>query len=92
MIWQHLTLNPLAATAMEWRVGCSIALESVLYGLPLTLLFPLAEHWGLIPEATEEKVQTWRWTFGQALAGAVIMIGILALRSPEAADFVYFQF
>lgn len=92
MIWQHLTLNPLAATAMEWRVGCSIGLEAVLYGLPLTLLLPLAEHWGLIPDATEEKVQSWRWTFGQALTGAVIMIGILALRSPEAADFVYFQF
>ena len=92
MIWQHLTLNPFAATAMEWRVGCSIGLEAVLYGLPLTLIYPLVEHLGLIPANVPDRSQNWRWAFGQAIAGGVLVIGILSLRSPEAADFVYFQF
>ena len=92
MIWQHLTLNPLAATVTEWRVGGSILLESVLYGLPLTLLYPLVEHYGLIPATDDARLRTWQWTLVQAIAGALILLGILALRSPESGDFIYFQF
>lgn len=92
MIWQHLTLNPFSATVAEWRVGCGIALEAVIYGLPLTLLYPLAEHLNLIPLTTDLRMRTWRWTCLQAATAATIMLGILALRSPESGAFIYFQF
>jgi alginate O-acetyltransferase complex protein AlgI len=92
MIWQHLTQNPFTATVEDWRVGAGLGLEAVLYGLPLTVLYPLVEHWRLIPDKTDPRLNTWRWTTFQAFAGAVLVLGILALRSPESGDFIYFQF
>jgi alginate O-acetyltransferase complex protein AlgI len=92
MIWQHLTLNPFTASIEDWRVGCGIGLEAVLYGLPLTLIYPLVEHLGLIPEPADEKQQRWSWTCLQAITAGVILLGILVLRSPETGDFIYFQF
>ena len=92
MIWQHLTLNPFAATLVDWRVGCALALEAALYGLPLTLLYPLLEKFHLIPSHQEDKMQTWGWTCLQGAAGALIMLGLLTLRSTEGGSFIYFQF
>lgn len=92
MIWQHITLNPFAASVQDWRVGCSIGLEALLYGLPLTVIFPLAEHLKCLPGTDDARLQTWRWTTAQAAAASLILLGILALKSPEISSFVYFQF
>jgi D-alanyl-lipoteichoic acid acyltransferase DltB (MBOAT superfamily) len=92
MIWQHLTLNPFASNLVDWRVGCSICLEAVMYGLPLTLIYPLVEHLGLIPEPEDEKQKRWGWTCLQAATAGIILLGMLVLRSPETGDFIYFQF
>ena len=92
MIWHDLTLNPLVASAADWRIGCSIGVEAVLYGLPLTLLFPLVEHLGLLPSADDAKMQTWRWTGLQTAAAGLILLGLVALRSTQGSDFIYFQF
>ncbi len=92
MIWHDLTLNPLVASAADWRIGCSIAVEAVMYGLPLTLLFPLVEHLGWLPSADDPKMETWRWTGLQAAAAALIMLGLVTLRSTQGSDFIYFQF
>ncbi len=92
MIWQHLTLNPLAASAAEWRVGVGMAAEAVLYGLPLTLLFPLVDHWKWLLPADDPRLHTWRWTVFQMLLAALLVFGISVLRSPETGDFIYFQF
>jgi hypothetical protein len=92
MIWQHLTLNPFATTLMDWRVGMGILFEAVLYGLPLTLIYPLIEHYRLLPAADDAKMQTWKWTWAQAALAALLIFGLLALRSPETGDFIYFQF
>jgi alginate O-acetyltransferase complex protein AlgI len=92
MIVQHLTLNPLAASVAEWRVGCALGLEAVLYGLPLTLLYPLAEYLKLIPGHEDERLKSWGWTVCQGLAAGFILTALMALRSPETGDFIYFQF
>jgi alginate O-acetyltransferase complex protein AlgI len=92
MIWQHFTLNPLAASAMDWRIGIALGLEGILYGLPLTLLYPLAEHLRLLPAAEEPRYDQWPWVMAQALLGAAFVLGINFLRAPETADFIYFQF
>lgn len=92
MIWQHLTLNPFAASGLEWRVGIGLCVEAVLYGLPLTLVYPLMEHYGLLPTADDERMGSWRWTLAQGALPAVLLLGLLALRSPETGDFIYFQF
>lgn len=92
MIWQHLTLNPFAASLTDWRVGCGIGIEAVLYGLPLTLIYPLVEHYKLLPAADDLRMTSWRWTAVQGATAALIVFGILALRSPETGDFIYFQF
>jgi D-alanyl-lipoteichoic acid acyltransferase DltB (MBOAT superfamily) len=92
MIVQHLTLNPLAASGLEWRVGIGLCVEAVLYGLPLTMVYPLLEHYGLLPAAGDERMKSWRWTLAQGVLAAVLLLGLLALRSPETGDFIYFQF
>jgi hypothetical protein len=92
MIWHDLTLNPLAAPFSDWRIGCGLAMEAVMYGLPLTLLFPLTEHLKLIPAATDPRLDTWRWTMMQALLAATLVTGLVCLRSTQTSDFIYFQF
>jgi alginate O-acetyltransferase complex protein AlgI len=92
MILHDLTLNPLAASAEDWRIGASIGVEAVLYGLPLTLLFPLAEHLGLVPNAEDQKLAHWRWALLQAVAAGILTLGIVMLRSTQGSSFIYFQF
>jgi alginate O-acetyltransferase complex protein AlgI len=92
MIWHDLTLNPFAAPFTDWRIGCGIAMEAVLYGLPLTLLFPLIEWLKLIPGPEDERLTTWHWTLLQTLLAILLILGLIILRSTEASDFIYFQF
>ena len=92
MIWQHLTLNPFAASLVQSQVGCSIAQEAVLYGLPLTLIYPLVDHYRLLPTADDERMHSWCWTALQTMMAGVIIVGVLVLRSPETVNFIYFQF
>ena len=92
MILRDLTLNPMTATLVEWRIGAAIALEALLYGLPLLVLFPLVEHLGALPVAEDPKMETWRWTGIQAATAALLVIGLVSLRCPVGSDFIYFQF
>jgi alginate O-acetyltransferase complex protein AlgI len=92
MIWQHLTLNPMAASVLDWRVGCALGIEAVLYGLPLTLVYPLVEYFGWLPAAEDKRWNTWSWTLFQAFGAVVLVMGLVLLRSTEGSDFIYFQF
>ena len=92
MIWQHLTLNPLATTLTDWRVGMGIFFEAVIYGLPLTVIYPLVDHYKWLLTADDPRIHTWKWTCYQAALAALLLFGLLALRSPETGDFIYFQF
>jgi alginate O-acetyltransferase complex protein AlgI len=92
MIVQHLTLNPLAASLAEWRAGCGLGLEAVIYGLPLTAIFPLIEKLKMLPPPGDPKLRQWSWTLAQGATAAVLILALLALRSPETGDFIYFQF
>ncbi len=92
MLLHDLTLNPLAATASDWRVGGSIAVESLFYGLPLLVIFPVIERLGALPGSEDARMETWKWTFFQAAGAALIVLGLVALRCPVSSDFIYFQF
>jgi D-alanyl-lipoteichoic acid acyltransferase DltB (MBOAT superfamily) len=92
MIVHDLCLNPWAAPVLDWRVGLSLAVEALGYGVPLTVLFPLVEWLGGIPEADDPRLNTWRWTLFQAAGAAIIVVGIVTLRSDQGSDFIYFQF
>ena len=69
-----------------------MAVEAVLYGLPLTLLYPLLDHKKLLLTPDDPRLQSWRWTAYQTLLAALLLFGVCALRSPETGDFIYFQF
>ena len=92
MILRDLALDPMTATLVEWRIGAAIAVEALLYGLPLLVLFPLVEHLGALPVSGDPKLETWRWTGIQAATAALLVIGMVSLRCPVGSDFIYFQF
>jgi hypothetical protein len=52
----------------------------------------LLEWLGGIPEADDPRLNTWRWTLFQAAGAAIIVVGIVTLRSDQGSDFIYFQF
>ena len=92
MIGRGLTLNPLAAPLDEWRIGTGLALEAILYGLPLTVIYPLVQRLRLVPSHGDPRLETWRWTAIQGAAAGLCLLGALALRCSVGSDFIYFQF
>lgn len=92
MLMSDLALNPFTAPAAEWRMGGALAIEALQYGLPLILFLPLLQRWNLLIKAGDERLQSWRWTLGQAAAAAICLYGIVSLRCEVGSDFIYFQF
>lgn len=92
MIARDLKLNPLAAASSDWRIGAGLAAEAILYGIPLTVLYPIAQRLRLIPAADDARLFTWRWTVMQGVAAGLCVLGIVALRCSVGRDFIYFQF
>jgi alginate O-acetyltransferase complex protein AlgI len=92
MIWRGLKLNPLAASAADWRMGTGLAVEAFLYGIPLTVLYPIAQRLRLIPAADDARLFTWRWTIIQGATAGLCLVGVVALRCSVGSDFIYFQF
>ena len=91
-LWKHLTLNPFAADAVQWRMALFFVVNTLLYAFPL-YLHPRVDRWlARYPEAAAEHFPGWRWTWASvALAGA-LYLGFILLRSPVGSDFIYFQF
>ncbi len=46
----------------------------------------------LRPTAPATHFPGWGWTTAMAVAAAVLYAGVIALRSPQTSDFIYFQF
>lgn len=65
-----------------------------MYALPLYVLHPMLEA-GLArscPDAAATHYEGWGWTAAMLALTAALYLGIIALRSPQASDFIYFQF
>lgn len=92
MLARHLTLNPLAASAAEWRTGAALAAEALLYGVPLLVVLPLLQRLGGLIQMGDQRLQSWRWTLLQAGAATACLCGIVSLRCAVGSDFIYFQF
>ncbi len=98
MLARDLTLNPFAASALQWRLGAGIATEAILYGLPLMLLLPLVQKWSFVSRHAVADDQDpapssqWKLTALQTFAAALIVTAIVFLRCDVGSDFIYFQF
>ncbi len=93
MLMHQLTLNPLHASAAEWRMGVALALESIFYGFPLLVVFPLLDRFGVLrPGGACGGAASWKWSLAQGLAAAACVYGAVSLRCEAGADFIYFQF
>jgi D-alanyl-lipoteichoic acid acyltransferase DltB (MBOAT superfamily) len=92
MLTQSLALNPFDAPASDWRMGAALAIEAVLYGLPLMVVLPLLQKFGALIPVEDERLKTWSWTLLQGAAAAVCIYGVAAYRCSVGSDFIYFQF
>jgi hypothetical protein len=92
MLWQDLQLNPMAASASEWRMGVALGLEALLYGFPLLVILPLLDRLGWLQSRWKEGSASWQWALAQGLAAAGCIYGAVSLRCEVGADFIYFQF
>ncbi|TLD68607.1 MBOAT family protein [Phragmitibacter flavus] len=93
-LWAHLTQNPFTAPEADWRAALRFAFMAAFYALPLYLVHPLIDFWLHRKQAdsTSQHYPGWKWTTVITAASALIYWGIIILRSPETADFIYFQF
>ena len=92
MLMNSLALNPFDAPASEWRMGAALAIEALLYGLPLMVVLPLLQKFGVLISVEDERLKTWGWTLLQGAAAAACIYGIAAYRCSVGSDFIYFQF
>lgn len=92
MLGHQLALNPMSASAAEWRMGIALGLEAVFYGLPLLVILPLLQRIGALIPAEDPRQNGWRWTLLQGAAAAACVYGIASLRCDVGSDFIYFQF
>ncbi len=92
MLVRTCTLSPFAASAAEWRMGAGMAVQALLYGLPLLVVLPLLRRLGSFPALDDTRSLTWRWTLAQTTAATLCLMGICALRCAVGSDFIYFQF
>ncbi|RFC46712.1 MAG: D-alanyl-lipoteichoic acid acyltransferase DltB, MBOAT superfamily [Verrucomicrobia bacterium] len=92
MLLHDLQLNPMAASASEWRMGVALGVEALLYGFPLLVILPLLDRLGWLQSRWKEGSASWRWALAQGLAAAGCIYGAVSLRCEVGADFIYFQF
>jgi len=87
---RYLTLNPLAASAMDWRVAIYLVLTVCLYALPLLVVSSLEKQ--LIREGWVSRVWPRNSVKIQVALGTLLLLVLVLLRSPQSSDFIYFQF
>jgi alginate O-acetyltransferase complex protein AlgI len=87
----YIMLNPLAASALDWRVALYLILTVCIYALPLLVVSSLEKQ--LIH--LDGRI-TWIWSRNsvliQATIGTLLLLVLVLLRSPQSSDFIYFQF
>jgi alginate O-acetyltransferase complex protein AlgI len=93
MLLQHLSLNPLAASRVDWQMGL------YLFCLVLTYAWPLWLHaWmdGWLhrrhPGAVADAFPGGKWCLLQGLLAMGLLLAIILIGCATSADFIYFQF
>jgi alginate O-acetyltransferase complex protein AlgI len=90
MLIQYLTLNPFAATALDWRAALYLVSTVVLYSLPLMVVGALESR--LINEGLVTRVWSRHNPALQTALATAMMLILVLLRSPQSSDFIYFRF
>ena len=90
MLLRYLTLNPLAASALDWRVAIYLVLTVAIYGMPLLLVSTFEKQ--LIHEGRIAHLWRHPSVWLQVVMATVLMLILILLRSPQSSDFIYFQF
>ena len=90
MLLHYLTLNPMAASALDWRVAIYLVLTVAMYGLPLLVVSTLEKQ--LIHEGRVSQLWRHPGVGIQVAMATVLMMILILLRSPQSSDFIYFQF
>lgn len=88
-----LSLTPWTSTALQRQVGAYIFLAALMYSVPLWIESATSEWQGV--SSIESSVGTdpsSRQVYQQAALAALLLSGLLLLRSRTSMDFIYFQF
>ena len=87
---RYLTLNPFAATDLDWRVALYLVSTIALYSLPLMIVGGMEAR--LINDGAVTRIWSRHSPLLQTALATVMMLVIVLLRSPQSSDFIYFQF
>jgi D-alanyl-lipoteichoic acid acyltransferase DltB (MBOAT superfamily) len=88
-----LSLSPWASTPLQRQVGGYIFLAALMYSVPLWIESAAAE-WHGAPSSSSRtvSVSSGGQVYKEAALAALLLSGILLLRSRTSMDFIYFQF
>ncbi len=89
-LFQYLQLTPWSSTLRDNRIAGYLFCLTLLYALPI-FLHGLLYFWDIHRRGRQEEYADILLLLRPILA-AVLLIGILTLRSPEPSTFIYFQF
>ena len=90
ILFQYLQLTPWTSTAGDNRIAGYFFSLTLLYALPIFLHGLL--YFGDIYKRGPKKEYADAFLLLRPILAAVLLIGILTLRSPEPSTFIYFQF
>lgn len=84
------SLSPAGSPPLDSTLAAYLLGLTFFYSLPLWL-HAACDRW-VASTSEPTAAQPWPRALGQALAGGLLLLGILTLRSPTSATFIYFQF
>ena len=86
-----LTLSPFSATRETWEAGLYLAVQAVIFSVPMWI-FPLVQRWAGVEGERLPAPPTWKRTMIDTGFAILLVLGLLVYASPLASDFIYFKF
>jgi D-alanyl-lipoteichoic acid acyltransferase DltB (MBOAT superfamily) len=86
---KYLTLSPLAVTVDQWQIALYLVLLTLVYSAPIWLHAAWTE-WA--PSRLQPGERPALRLASRVAGAALLLLGILVMRSTTSSDFIYFQF